>query len=126
MTQVFLLRNQHGYFFNRQGEWVSGREAASLFRAHHKDEAINEVFEISARDFGQRIEIVELPVSEKGVPQVPAEWIVEPPVVVEEEAAVEGDASTSQASPQASESDANPPQDGGADVHMDFFRAESA
>jgi len=79
MSNVFLLRNQHSLFLNRHAQWVSGKEAASLFRAKHKDEALNEVFEVSARDISQRIEVVELPVNEKGVPIIPAEWIVELP-----------------------------------------------
>ena len=96
MSHVFLLRNQQSYFFNRQGEWVSGREASSLFKALHRDEAINEVFEISARDFGQRIEVVEVATSDKGVPQIPAEWIVEPPApAVSAEALIANEAGNS-------------------------------
>lgn len=76
MIKLFLLRNQQGLFINRHGEWVSGAEAASLQKLKFKDEAINEVFEISARDVEQRVEIVEVDANDKGVPIIPPEWIV--------------------------------------------------
>ena len=79
MSTLFVLRNQDSLFINRQGEWVSGREANTLFRAKHKDEALNEVFEISARDFGQRITVEEVEATEKGQPIIPADWIVDVP-----------------------------------------------
>lgn len=79
MPTVFVLKNQQTLFWNRQGEWVSGTEASSLFRSQHKDEAINVVFEISARDYAQRVEIVAVETTEKGVPIIPPEWIVEWP-----------------------------------------------
>ncbi len=79
MNTLFVLRNQDSLFINRHIEWVSGREANTLFRAKHKDEALNEVFEISARDFGQRITVEEVSATEKGQPVIPAEWVVELP-----------------------------------------------
>ncbi|BFM09584.1 hypothetical protein [Halioxenophilus aromaticivorans] len=81
MSTLFVLRNQDSLFINRQGEWVSGREANSLFRAKFKDEALNEVFEISARDFGQRITVEEVQATEKGQPIIPEEWVVNVPQV---------------------------------------------
>jgi hypothetical protein len=79
MSSVFILRNQHGLFISRQGEWVNGREAAGLFRTTHKDEAINEMFEVSAKDHQQRVEIVSVSTNDKGIPALPADWIVELP-----------------------------------------------
>ena len=79
MRKVFVLKNQQGLFWNRQHAWVNGSEANGLFRADHKDEAINEVFEISARDFDQRIEVLEVDANVKGVPTIPKDWIVELP-----------------------------------------------
>lgn len=79
MSTLFVLRNQQSLFLNRQGEWVSGREATSLFRAKHKDEALNEVFELSARDFTQRVQVESVPASEKGQPVIPEQWLVDAP-----------------------------------------------
>lgn len=79
MSKVFLLQNQQKFFINRQGLWVSGREPAGLFRVKNKDEAINEIFEISARDFDQRITVIEADATEKGVPIIDPEWISELP-----------------------------------------------
>ncbi|GAB2198458.1 hypothetical protein [Sessilibacter sp. MAH4] len=79
MSKIFLLQNHQGFFLNRQGLWVSGREPAGLFRAVNKDEAVNEVFEVSARDYSQRISIVETETTEKGVPVVDPSWISDLP-----------------------------------------------
>lgn len=79
MSSVFILRNQHGLFISRQGEWVSGREATGLFRTSHKDQAINEMFEVSAKDHQQRVEILSVSTNDKGIPALPADWIVDLP-----------------------------------------------
>jgi hypothetical protein len=79
MSKVFLLQNQHKFFINRQGLWVSGREPAGLYRVKNRDEAINEIFEISARDFDQRITIIETDATVKGVPIIDPSWLSELP-----------------------------------------------
>ncbi|MCE2027962.1 hypothetical protein [Sessilibacter corallicola] len=79
MSTVYLLQNQNKFFFSRQGLWVSGKEPAGLYRVVNKDEAINEIFEISARDFDQRITVVETEATEKGVPIIDPSWISELP-----------------------------------------------
>lgn len=96
MSKIFLLQNHQGFFLTRQGLWVSGREPAGLFRAVNKDEAVNEVFEVSARDYSQRINIVETETTEKGVPIIDPSWISDLPEpgsvteeVIEETAVVE-------------------------------------
>ncbi len=88
MSKVFLLQNQDKFFINRQGLWVNGREPAGLYRVKNRDEAINEIFEISARDFDQRITVVEADATVKGIPIIEPDWISELPELVHGEDSV--------------------------------------
>lgn len=71
MKKVFILQNQDNLFLNRHSEWVEGREAASLFKTPHKDEAVNQVFEVSSKDYTQRVQILGCKVNDKNIPQIP-------------------------------------------------------
>lgn len=50
MNEYFVVKNQHGQYLNKQKEWVDGSEPKSLYRSKHKDEALNLVVELSAKD----------------------------------------------------------------------------
>lgn len=65
---VFVIKNQTGHFLNKQNEWIEAREVASLYRTVHRDEAVNTVFEVSAKDIYLRAEIQPCPVDAKGQP----------------------------------------------------------
>jgi hypothetical protein len=39
MTEVFLIRNQHGHYWGKAKAWVDGHEARAVYRARHQDEA---------------------------------------------------------------------------------------
>ena len=79
MTTVFLLQNQSKLLLNKQGEWVDGREANSLYRTVHRDEALNHMVEVNARDYTLRIKILECQLNERGVPQLQKEEL--PPLM---------------------------------------------
>lgn len=70
MSSVFVIRNQHGHYLNKQGVWIDGREAASLYRTVHRDEAVNSVFEASSRDVAIRAETVVCELDARGNPRV--------------------------------------------------------
>jgi len=70
MNQVFILQNQYKQLLNRQIEWFDGRDAASLYKTFHKDEALNHMFELNAKDHTQRIEVLTCNVNERGIPVV--------------------------------------------------------
>lgn len=69
---VYVIRNQHGLYLNKQQEWVDGRDAQSLFRCAHHDEAINTVFEVSAKDITLRAEALACPLDARKNPRVEA------------------------------------------------------
>jgi len=73
MTAVFVLQNQHQLFMSKQGEWIDGREASSLYRSTHRDEALNQMVEANARDYTLRIKILTCEVTGKKVPIIKPE-----------------------------------------------------
>ena len=79
MSTVYVVTNQHGLFINRQKEWVDGRDTKILFRSPHKDEAINLVFELSAKDIYLRAEAIGVELDDKGQPVVEVTAEVPPP-----------------------------------------------
>lgn len=70
MKEAYFIRNQSGQYLNRKGEWVSGRDAASLFHQPWYDQALNHLIETNARDAELRGKVVALALDEKGRPLV--------------------------------------------------------
>lgn len=68
MNTIYLLQNQHKRLLNKQREWVDGREASTLFRTPYRDEALNQLIEVNARDYTLRIRILECSLNERGIP----------------------------------------------------------
>ena len=70
MSELFILQNQDNLFLGKQNNWLDGRDPGALFKTSHKDEAINQMFEASSRDYKQRIKVVGCPANEKGFPAI--------------------------------------------------------
>ncbi len=68
MTEVYVIRNQHGHYWAKSKQWVSGDEPKTVLRAKHEDEAVNTLFELSAKDIELRGEVVAAELSERGEP----------------------------------------------------------
>jgi len=79
MTDVFIIQNQDRLFLGKQGALLDGREPAALYRSAHKDEAINEMVEATARDYTQRLQILTCSLNERGLPVLDAD-ILPPPL----------------------------------------------
>lgn len=77
MSDVYVLQNQARLFLGKQKDWLDGRDAASLFKTPHKDEAINLMFEVSSRDYSQRIRALACKLNEKGLPVIPEDMLPE-------------------------------------------------
>lgn len=71
MQNVFIILNQDGYFLGKSGDWLDGREPAQLFRTLYKDEAVNQLFEISSKEAELRLSIMQCPVKNRLVPDIP-------------------------------------------------------
>ena len=70
MSKVFLIRNQHGQYATRKGEWISGREIAQVASFAHHDQALNQLFELGLRAIDLRGRVVEVKVQENGKPLI--------------------------------------------------------
>lgn len=79
MSDVYIIQNQDKLFLSKQRTWVDGREPAGLYRTAHRDEAINEKFEVNAKDYSQRVALVSCTLNERGVPMIDPE-ILPPPL----------------------------------------------
>lgn len=78
MSELFILQNQDKLFLGRQNNWLDGRDLAALFKTAHKDEAINQMFEASSKDYKQRIKVLTCSANEKGLPVIDPELLPEP------------------------------------------------
>ena len=70
---MYILHNQDGYFLTKSGDWVDGRELAPIFKTIHKDEAINQLFEVNSKDHNLRISLLECEVNSKNMPLIPTD-----------------------------------------------------
>lgn len=78
MSELFILQNQDKLFLGRQNNWLDGRDLAALYKTVHKDEAINQMFEASSKDYRQRIKVLSCSANEKGLPLIDPETMPEP------------------------------------------------
>ncbi len=78
MNQIFILQNQDKLFFGKNKEWLDGYDASNLFKTIYKDEAINQMVEISAKDYQQRVKIIPCDADEKGLPCIDIEIMPSP------------------------------------------------
>ena len=67
---VFVIRNQLGQYLDKHSGWLSGKDANALFRVDHRDEALNTLIEINAKDITLRGKILEVPVDDRKRPIV--------------------------------------------------------
>ena len=78
MSELFILQNQHKLFLGKQNSWVDGQDPSLLYKSPYKDEAINQMVEVSAKDYTQRIKLVRCEVSDKGLPEIDPAILPEP------------------------------------------------
>ena len=78
MNQTFILQNQDKHFFGKNKEWVDGYDANTVFKTLHKDEAINQMVEISSKDYKQRVKVIACDLDEKGLPIIDTEIMPAP------------------------------------------------
>lgn len=86
MKHVFVLQNQLKQFLTKSGEWSDGRDANSLYRTEHKDEAINQQFEVSSKDYTLRISLLKCALNDRRNPVIAEEHLPEPMAMPEADA----------------------------------------
>jgi hypothetical protein len=72
MSEVFVIRNQLGQYWGRKKRWVDGRKPRKVLTFKHRDEGLNQLVELSARDVDLRGDVVAVQVNERDIPVVEA------------------------------------------------------
>jgi len=70
MSQLYILRNHEGQFLGKHKDWLDGSDPAALFKTPHKDEAVNQMVEISAKDYQQRVSVLACEADARGLPSL--------------------------------------------------------
>jgi hypothetical protein len=70
MNEIFVISNQHGHYWGKSREWVDGSDARALWRSEYRDDAVNTLVELSARDITLRGRVDAVPVNPRGEPLV--------------------------------------------------------
>ncbi len=102
MDTLYVIQNQNGHYLSKQKEWVDGSDRRVLYRSAHKDEVINQIFELSSKDIGLRATRLDCEADEQGNPIVRVSDIPLPGV---DDTDSDSDQQTADASEAAAESD---------------------
>lgn len=78
MNQTFILQNQDKLFFGKNKEWVDGYDANAVYKTLHKDEAVNQMFEITSKDYKQRVKVIGCELDEKALPVIASDIMPAP------------------------------------------------
>jgi hypothetical protein len=70
MTEVYVIRNQDGLYASKQGEWVDGSDKSTVSFVKYRDQAVNTLVELNAKDFQLRGDIIAVELNDKKRPQV--------------------------------------------------------
>jgi len=70
MSDVFVITNQLGHFWGKSKQWVDGKDPKPVVRARHQDEAVNTLVELSAKDMELRGQVIEVPLNQRGEPEL--------------------------------------------------------
>ncbi len=68
MSSVFVIQNQQGQFLSRHREWVDNTQIQAVYKTPHRDLAVNEWVELTARDTAARARVVAVDTTSKGLP----------------------------------------------------------
>jgi hypothetical protein len=70
MNPVFIITNQHQHLLGKQGQWLDADDVAHCFRTPHYDIALNQLIEANSREIDLRLNLMECPMDDKGLPLV--------------------------------------------------------
>ena len=85
MERHFILKNQDGHYWGRAKEWDDGADRTRVAAYKHRDEASNLVFELSSKDFGLRVDVLEVALKDSKLPKLTVSQIALPGLEDDEE-----------------------------------------
>lgn len=68
MSKVFVVQSDQGHYFSKHGDWLSGKDASQIFFKKYKDQALNQLIDITIKDVDVRARVIEVELSEKNHP----------------------------------------------------------
>lgn len=75
---VFVIRNQQGHYWTRAEDWVDGREPQRVMKLKHRDEVVNQLVELSAKNIDLRGEILSCSLTDRGEPKLDVSTFLTP------------------------------------------------
>ena len=110
MNQTFILQNHDKLFFGKNKEWVDGYDANAVYKTLHKDEAVNQMFEITSKDYKQRVKVISCELNEKALPIIDSDIMPAPLPKVPKPPKAGADL-FAEATPDAAEADDEPEEE---------------
>lgn len=71
MTIHYVIQNQFGLYLGKQAEWLTPSQGNQILHSPHKDEMLNSLIELNAKDINVRAQVIDVPVNEKNLPLCP-------------------------------------------------------
>jgi len=68
MIKVFVVQSELGHYYSKQGAWLSGKDSSSIYYGKYKDEALNQLIDITIKDVDIRARVIEVALNEKKLP----------------------------------------------------------
>jgi len=68
MNKVFVIRSAEGHYFSKHGEWLIGKEANQIFIGKYKDDALNQLIDITIKNVDVRAKVVETELNSRNLP----------------------------------------------------------
>lgn len=70
MSKVFVVQSEQGHYFSKQGAWLSGKDAGLIYFGKYKDEALNQLIDITIKDVDVRARVLEVELNQRNQPVV--------------------------------------------------------
>jgi len=70
VDSVYVIQHRDGRFLTKQHDWVGCDEPQAVFRTPHRDLALNELFELTARHPELRARVAEVQTNVRGLPEL--------------------------------------------------------
>lgn len=68
MNTVYVVQSIEGHYFSKHGEWLSGKEPNQIYVGKYKDDALNQLIDITIKSVDVRAKVVETQLNERKLP----------------------------------------------------------
>jgi len=68
MSKVYVVQSAEGHYFSKRSEWLSGKDASQIYVGKYKDDALNQLIDITIKDVTVRAKVVEVELNDRKQP----------------------------------------------------------